>query len=223
MSSRRFLSALLLLAVLPSVAGADPVRITSGFLSVDGVGATGHFQLNGDNFQVIGAAEPGVVGPELTCFPCTAGDPIDLSTRYLGDIGGGSGTVDGTFYPRLTFAHSMFFTGPTVVAPSTPGPFTVTRPFTFDARLLGIINHNTTDEQTVFDAMLFGHGTVTASFGSVPTFPGEAPLFDFDSVRYDFNAADPVPEPASLFLLGTGLAAVATRHITRRRRGGRPI
>ena len=50
MSSRRqMLPAVLLFGctVLPSVAGADPVRITSGFLSVDGISTPGPFQLIG--------------------------------------------------------------------------------------------------------------------------------------------------------------------------------
>ena len=221
MSSRRqFRPAVLLFActLLPSIAGADPIRITSGFLSVDGLDAPGPFQLIGEDFNVSGVALPGVIGPSLACFPCVAGDPIDLGTRYLGDIGGGSGTVDGTIYPFLRFANEMVFSAPTIIAPSTVGPFTVVQPFTFDARLLGIINPNTSSEEIVFDAQLFGHGTVTASFGEQPTQPGEPALFFFDSVRYDFSATDPVPEPATLVLLGSGLMAVASR-IARRKRG----
>jgi hypothetical protein len=217
---RRFVPALLIFAFLaaPSRASAEPVRITSGFLTVDGLGATGFFQLTGLDFDISGGAEPGVVGPEFNCTPCASGDSIDLSTRYLGDIGSGSGTVNGTFYSQLTFANSMSFLGPTVLAPSTPGPFTVVRPFSFDASLLGIVDHNQSTERTVFDATLFGNGIVTASFFSVPTEPGATPLFSFDSVRYDFTAAEPVPEPATLMLLGSGLAAIASRHVSRRRR-----
>ncbi|MGH9371793.1 MAG: PEP-CTERM sorting domain-containing protein [Vicinamibacterales bacterium] len=59
----------------------------------------------------------------------------------------------------------------------------------------------------IFDRMLTGQGSVsvTASFLSNPN-PGPA-LFSVDGVRYDFSPADPVPEPATLLLFGTGLAA----------------
>ena len=211
LSSRTVAGALLLaFALLPLRASADPVQITSGLLTSSGALMSGDFQLVGEGFDVTGFAEPGVVFPSLTCFPCTVGDPIDLRTRYLGTIGNLSGTVDGTTYSSIRFGGSMEFQAPTVPAPSTAGAFTLTRTFTFDSTLTGFLNFNTENEEIAFEKLLAGQGTVTASFVAVPN-PDGPPLFNFESVRYEFTQAtpgpDPVPEPATLLLFGSGLAA----------------
>ena len=220
MSSRRqVLPAVLLVAcaVLPSAAGADPVRITSGFLSVDGLSTPGPFQLIGDNVNLAGFSQSQTAGPTW-CFPCEPGDTIDLGSRYLADFGRGTATVNGTHYPNVMLAGPVIFSAPSVTAPATPGPFTVERPFTFEATVRGIADYNLPTERTVFGGLqLFGHGTVTASFAASPVSSEQPLLFSFDSVRYDFSAADPVPEPATLVLLGSGLAALAGRHARHRR------
>ena len=210
-SSRSMTRALLLAFVLlPLRASADPVQITSGFLTSSGAFGSAEFELVGEGFNVTGTAEPGVVFPALTCFPCAAGDPIDLRSQFLGTIGSASGTVDGTSYPSFTVADSMVFNAPTIDAPTTGGAFTVARPFTFDSTFVGILNINTPDEENAFTKTLMGEGTVTASFLSIPN-PDGSPLFNFESVRYEFTAAtpgpDPIPEPTTMLLFGSGLAA----------------
>ena len=66
------------------------------------------------------------------------------------------------------------------------------------------------DERNAFRQSLSGRGTVTASFSGVVDAEG-TPLFSFESVRYDFTSDAAVPEPATMLLFGSGLAALV-RH-----------
>jgi hypothetical protein len=53
---------------------------------------------------------------------------------------------------------------------------------------------------------------VSTRAGSMQTtIPGIPPGWVVDQVRYDFGDSAPVPEPATLTLLGIGLAATALR------------
>src|SRR6185503_6290499 len=181
---RQVLPAVLLFIwiVLPSVAGAEPVRITGGFLSVDGISTPGPFQLIGDNVNLSSFSQSQMVGP-IMCVPCEPGSTIDLGTQYLADFGRASGTVNGTAYSDVVLAGPVIFTAPSIIAPSTHAPFTVVRPFTFDATLRGIADFNLPTERTVFEALLIGHGTVTASFLATPASPDQPLLFSFDRIR----------------------------------------
>ena len=57
------------------------------------------------------------------------------------------------------------------------------------------------------DIDLFGSATARVAFAPHAVFPG---AFNVERLTYDFEAAaGPAPEPASMLLLGTGLAGVA--------------
>jgi hypothetical protein len=52
--------------------------------------------------------------------------------------------------------------------------------------------------------------------GQLPTInlsanPAALSVWTVDSVRYDFSAAKPVPEPGTMLLVGLGIAAAARR------------
>jgi hypothetical protein len=196
---------LLSFALLPLRAYADPILITSGFLAVPGVGRSATFRFAGNDFEASGRLEPGDVGPDRTCFPCAAGERIDLRTFFAGNSGSGTAITDGTAF-AVDFAGSLLFSAPSFPAPSAAEDFTVTESFTFTSDLLGILNLNRPDEAIAFERSLTGRGVVTASFQSIPN-PDGAALFAFKEVRFDFTTAGAVPEPGTLLLFGTGLGA----------------
>ena len=205
-------SAVLTLSLVPALAQAEPIAITGGILTSTGLGNVGVFQLTGTGFRVIGSTDIGFVSP-AQCFPCDAGTSVTLSALFTGGLDLDDAiTIDGSLFSNPADAV-LQFVAPSIVMPSDPLDFTVTRSFMFSGSLIGL---DETGQHNVFTRALTGRGTLTASFRSIPVVE-DVRAFDFVSIRYDLEATDPVPEPCTLLLVGTGLGGIAAR-VRRHRR-----
>jgi hypothetical protein len=197
-----------------SQAAAEPVTITGGFIvfSEPGLLQVGSISITGTHgFSLTGSADTGEgrVDPLVQCFPCSPTPDFRVGLELIGSaIAGGVATLDGNTYTDLNSSNSvnnvfLQLDGSTVLPPVNGPSITIRAPFTVNSPFKSFFQFQvapgTPPDPPVVGLMpLQGTGIATVNFHQNPN----APVWEFSSVRYDFQTTATTPEPATLLLVG---------------------
>jgi hypothetical protein len=221
-----FLSLCLIGLVPAAPARAEPISIVSGSMVTGATDSYARLSLRGGGGNRIDSQWPGL---SLACQTCVAGGLASPDARFVYDnvpfvwgdpFASGSATIDGVTYPKLFFSGDLTVTGGSFVLPEIVGSddrlIVFAQPFSFTGTISGYdrLQEGPNEVRPLFATTWTGAGTADVRFLGV-SLDGQS-HYTYLGTTYDF--AEPVPEPATLFLCATGMAVVLRRRYTSRRK-----
>ena len=209
---RKILSGVCLLFIIllaQSATHADPIVVTGGNFTVTGAAGGPVYTITGDNFSMTSTGgDQGNLAPQNACFPCADGDLLNLGGVFIGQsLGSGTITINGTTFTNVGFGGTFTFSAPQFIfdPPTAPNNTVIQTAFSFEG-LLQVCPTSCLINPPLFTVELVGSGVADLALQFAGFSAQGAQIYTFQNINYSFR--NQVPEPLSVVLLSSGLAAL---------------